>query len=186
MTVQWQVIGDQPVRLVSLVLVDVSSMKTRRGKALAKKRRRRVVHSSRASRMSGRACSLACSVFFVAEPEPVQQAADAGAVNRHPAILKLDAQLVQRQFAGLRHPLAHKRSMRRKLTPARRMALTAWRQRTGLAPKLHQFVHEARRHPEMTRRLPVAVTFIDKRSNTLTHSHRQSLSHRGSPSNHLE
>ena len=116
------------MRLVSLVLVDVSSMKTSRGKALAKKRLRRVVHSSRASRMSGRSCSLACSVFFMAEPEAVQQATDAGAMNHHPATLKLDAQFVQRQFAGLRHPLPHEGGVRHQLAPtARRMALTARR-----------------------------------------------------------
>ena len=38
----------------------------------------------------------------------------------------------------------------------------------------------------MTRRLPVAVTFINKRSNTLTQRHRVRLAHRGSPSNRNE
>jgi hypothetical protein len=55
--------------------------------------------------MSGRSCSLASSVFFVAEPETVQQATSTGAVDDHPTPLKLDAKLVQCQFAGLGYPL---------------------------------------------------------------------------------
>ncbi len=40
-------IGDQPVHLVGQVLVDISSMTIRRGKALARKRLRRAIHSWR-------------------------------------------------------------------------------------------------------------------------------------------
>ncbi|WP_244617046.1 MULTISPECIES: hypothetical protein, partial [unclassified Rhizobium] len=40
--------GDQPVRFVSFVFVDVSSIKTSRANALLKKGFRRPVHSSRA------------------------------------------------------------------------------------------------------------------------------------------
>lgn len=50
--------------LVSLVLVDVSSMKISRAKALLKKRFRRPIHSSRAWRTSARCCSLDCRVFY--------------------------------------------------------------------------------------------------------------------------
>lgn len=69
-------------------------MKTKRGKALATKRLRRLIHIARASRIWGRSRSLACIVFMV-KPETVQQAADTGAVNHHPARHNLDAQFVQ-------------------------------------------------------------------------------------------
>jgi hypothetical protein len=47
--------------------------------------------------------------------------------------------------------------------------------------KLHQFVHEPRRHAEMPRRLPVAMALVHIRSNTFTQRHRVRLAHRGSP-----
>jgi hypothetical protein len=50
--------------LLSRVLVEVSSMKTSRAKALLKKRLRRLIQSSRAWLISGRRCSLARSDFF--------------------------------------------------------------------------------------------------------------------------
>jgi hypothetical protein len=102
----------------------------------------------------------------------MQQAADTGAVDDHSARFQRDAQFVQRQFSCRRHPLPHKAGMRRKLAPARRMALTARCQRAGLTPKLHQLVHKTRRHAEMPSRFPIAVPLIDKRSNTLTQRHR--------------
>jgi hypothetical protein len=102
----------------------------------------------------------------------MQQAAGTGAVHDHAARFQFDAQFVQSQFAGLGHPLPHESGMRRKFAPARRMALTARRQRTGLATKLHQLVHKTRRHTEMPRSLPVPMTLVDKRGNTLTQRHR--------------
>src|ERR1700675_2297386 len=98
--------GAQPVRLVSLVLVDVSSMKISRGKALLKKRFLRPVHNSRAWRTSARCCSLASRVFFMTEPQALEQAPDIGAVHARPTPLQLDAKLIQCQFAGLDQPQA--------------------------------------------------------------------------------
>lgn len=51
--------GEQPVRLVSFVLVDVSSMNTSLDRALLKKGLRRVIQSRRSRAISGRLCSLA-------------------------------------------------------------------------------------------------------------------------------
>jgi hypothetical protein len=66
------------------------------------------------------------------------------------------------------------------------MTLPARLQRASLTAQLHQLVHETWRHPEMPRRLAVAVTFIDIPSNTLTQRHPKRLAHRGSPSNRSE
>ena len=51
--------GDQPVRLLSFVLVDVSSMNTSLDRALAKKGPRRVIQTWRSRAMSRRLRSLA-------------------------------------------------------------------------------------------------------------------------------
>ncbi|MER8697664.1 hypothetical protein NKI77_33450, partial [Mesorhizobium opportunistum] len=83
-------------------------MKINRVKALLKKRFRRPIHSSRAWRTSVRCCSLACRVFFMTEPQALEQAPDIGAVNAHPTHLQFDAKLIQRQFAGLGQSQADK------------------------------------------------------------------------------
>jgi hypothetical protein len=100
-------LGDQPLRLVSLVLVDVSSIKTRRANALAKKGLRDVIQWWRASLMSGRRCSLACKLFFGTEAKPVQQTPDIGAVNADAAPCKFNAQFIERQITVLLQALAH-------------------------------------------------------------------------------
>jgi hypothetical protein len=102
----------------------------------------------------------------------MQQAPDIGAVDADPAALQFDTQLVQRQFANLGKPLPNEFGMPRQLAPARRMALTARLQRARQPPQLHQIVHKTRRHPEMSRRFPVAMAFIDIRSHTLTQRQR--------------
>jgi hypothetical protein len=108
----------------------------------------------------------------VTEAQPVEQPADIRAVHAHAASFQLDTQFVQRQIAGLGDPPAHEIDLAGKLAAARPVPLPARLQRTRFGPQLHQIVHEARRNPEMPRRLPVAVSLIDKRCNTLTQRQR--------------
>jgi hypothetical protein len=101
------------------------------------------------------------------EPQAVEQATDIGAVHAHPARFKLDAKLIQGQFAGFGQPQADKLDMPLKL-PAAHMALPARFKRTGLSAQVDQIVHKARRNPEMTRSLAVTMSLIDIRCNTPT------------------
>jgi hypothetical protein len=103
-------------------------------------------------------------------------------MHRHAAFLQLDTQLVQRQIAILFQPLAHEAGVIGQLAAAHSMALSAWLERARLGAQLHQIVHKTRRHPEMPRRITVAVTLVNIRRNTLTQRHRMWLAHRGSPS----
>ena len=89
-------LADHPVRFVSFVLVEVSSIKISRANDLLKNRLRRLIQRSRARAISGRSCSAALRLFFMAEPEPMQQPADRRTVNRDAAPKQLDAQLIQR------------------------------------------------------------------------------------------
>jgi hypothetical protein len=92
-------------------------------------------------------------------------------MHAHPTPLQLDAKLIQRQFASLGQPRAHKFGMRLKL-PATHMALQARFKRSGLPAQLDQIVHKARRNTEMARSLAVTMSLIDIRSNTTTQLNR--------------
>jgi hypothetical protein len=97
----------------------------------------------------------------------LEQAPDIGAVHAHTTHFKLNAKLIQRQFAGLGQPQADELGMRLKL-PTAHMALPARLKRTGLPAQVDQIVHKARRNPEMARSLAVAMSLIDIRNNTQT------------------
>jgi len=93
--------GDHPLRFVSFVFVEVSSIKMSRANDLLKKRLRRLIHRSRARAISGRNRSLASRLFFMAEPEPMQQPADRRTVDRNPTLGQFDTQFIQCQIAVL-------------------------------------------------------------------------------------
>jgi hypothetical protein len=88
-------------------------------------------------------------------------------VHAHPTHLKLDAKLIQRQFATLGQSQANKLGMRLKLAAAH-MTLPARLKRTGLPAQLDQIVHKPRRNTEMARSLAVTMSLIDIRNNTPT------------------
>ena len=94
-------LGDHPVRFVSFVFVEVSSIKMRRANDLLKKCLRRWIHRSRPRAISGRNCSLASRLFFMAEPKPMQQPADRRTIDRDATLSQLDTQFVKRQIAVL-------------------------------------------------------------------------------------
>jgi len=116
------------------------------------------------------------------EAKPVEKAAHIRAVDGYAAAFQLHAQLVQRQFAVLLQPLANEICMRGELARPRPMPLPPGRERARFGLQLHQIVHEPRRNAKMARRLPVAVTFLNKRYNAHTQLDRMRLAHRGSPS----
>ena len=116
------------------------------------------------------------------EAKPVQKAAHIRAVDGHAAPFQFHTELVQRQFAILRQPLANEVGMRGKLACSRPMPLPSGRERTRLGLQFHQIVHEPRRNTKMTCCLAVAVTFLNKPNNTHTQLDRMRLAHRGSPS----
>lgn len=107
------------------------------------------------------------------EAKPVQQTADIRAMDRHPAPLQRNAQFVEGQLAVLLKARANEVGMPGKLAAAHAMTLPARLKRTGFGPQLHQIVYKARRDPEMTRRRPAAVPFLDKRNNTHAQFHWQ-------------
>lgn len=114
--------------MVRRVFVDVSSMKASRANALLKNRVRRLVHSSRALAISGLCCSLALRLFFIAEPQPVQEPADRCTMDIDPAPGQFEAQLVQCHLAMARHTFADPSLMGRELA-AGRVALPGRRER---------------------------------------------------------
>ncbi len=93
-------------------------------------------------------------------------------MDAHPAPFQFNAQFVERQFANFSNSLPNKISMRTELAAAGPVPLTARGQRTRFSTQLHQIVHEARRNPEMPRRIAIAMTFIHIRSHTSTQLER--------------
>ncbi|WP_426122728.1 transposase [Pararhizobium sp. PWRC1-1] len=132
---------------------------------------RRAVHSSRARAISGRSCSAACRLFFMAQPKPMQKPSDTGAMDDDATSAEFHAKLVQRQFAILCQPLSNPPVLCRKLAAAK-VPLPAGEKRTCLALQDHQIVHKTRRHPKMPGGLPMAMAFFNKRYDTLTQRNR--------------
>ncbi|MDP2732746.1 MAG: hypothetical protein Q8O63_06505 [Hoeflea sp.] len=162
-------------------MVDVSSIKISRANALLKKRRRRSIQRSRAWAISGRNCSLALRLFFMAQPKPVEKPADGRAVHINATHGKFNTEFVQRHFAIRSDAGANPFAMRRQLA-ARRMPLPCRRKRAGGAMPDHHVVDKPRGHPEMPSRLPMAVAFLYKPNDTRTQLDRMRLAHGGSPS----
>jgi hypothetical protein len=128
---------------------------------------RRLVHNRRAWATSGRACSAASRVFFMAETEPVQPAADRGAMHLDPMRpRKLKPQFIQRQIALLGQPPPYPAVKPAQLAPPG-IALTFGLKTAGFPPQLHHVIHEFRGNPEMPRRFPVAMPLLHKGDNPL-------------------
>jgi hypothetical protein len=107
----------------------------------------------------------------MAQAEPVQHASDSGAMHRYTTLCQLNAQFVQRQVTVLGYALSYPSAMVGQFT-ATEMTLPSRRQRSCLALQDNQVIHEPRRHPEMARRLPVGISFLNKRNNTGTQLNR--------------
>ncbi len=80
-------------------------------------------------------------------------------------LLQFQPQRVQRQIAPFAQPPTDPRLQAPQLAGPPQIALAFRRKRARRAAKLDHVVDEFRRNPEMTRRLPVAMTLIDKPNN---------------------
>jgi len=108
----------RPLSLIILVAQPVSSMKINLcGSRLAWPSRQR----RRAAATSGRCCSLASTVFFIAEPHAQQKPRDRALAGLDAARQKLDAKLVQRQIGLLLDPFLEPIGvgLKRRAPPAR-------------------------------------------------------------------
>ena len=116
------------MRLVNLVLVDVSSMKTNRGNALSKKAFLPVTQCLRWAATSGRSVSLASRLFFMGGAKPVQQFAHGRAMHRYATFSQFQHQFVQRQVAVPGKPVANPVFVTTKLPDFPTMPLSLWLQ----------------------------------------------------------
>ena len=153
-------LADHPIRFVRFVLVEVSSIKISRANDLLKNRLRRLIQRSRARAISGRSCSAALRLFFMAEPE--QQPADRRAIDRNAAQKQLDPQFIQRQIAILGQSRPNPVFVTRQLA-ATQMSLSGRLQPTGCPLQDHHVVHKSGRNTEMSGGLPVTIAFLDGR-----------------------
>src|SRR3954468_952157 len=86
--------AERPRRRAMLVLVPVSSMKTRWAGSSEPRLAR---HSSRAAATSGRSCSAACTVFFEADAVPVVEPPDRAPRDLDAALAQTATDLLERQ-----------------------------------------------------------------------------------------
>jgi hypothetical protein len=132
--------------------------------------------------ISGLHCSLAFRLFFIAQSKPMQKPSDGGAMDVDAALGEFDTQFVQGRFAMGGDTLQHPCTVRRKLCPTKRMALLGRSKRSAGPVKDHHVVDEMGRNAEMPSRLPVTISLINKRNDTLTQLDRMRLAHGVSPS----
>ena len=162
----------QPVVLTRLVLSEISSIKISICNLLAMSVWRPSIQFLRLSATSGRNCSLASSVFFMAEAMPVQPfahrtAMHANAMNRG----HFRDDLVQRQIALGCKPIHNPSAIPFQL--ALGMIALALRQRpTTFAFQKHHIVHRTRRNPKVTRGLPMPVPLLDECNDATAKFHR--------------
>lgn len=113
----------------------------------------------------------------MAEAKPVQPAAYRPAMHAHAVDRRhLGHDLVQRQIALGRQSCAQPVGVGRKL-PLGMVALRLRRQAPRRALQDHHVVHETRRDPEVPRRLPVPVTFLDEGDDPAPQLDRMWLAH---------
>src|SRR5438477_11470100 len=93
--------AQRPCVRVMLVLAQVSSMKTRRE---GSSRPWYFFHGARRLATSGRSCSLACRLFFEADPFVLEEVPDREVAHLDPAFGKLRCQRPQRDIWFLGEP----------------------------------------------------------------------------------
>src|SRR6266852_2551893 len=143
--------GAQPRSGVMLVLVQVSSMKTRRAGST---RSWYLVHCARRRATSGRSRSPATTVFFEAQLLGVDEAPDRPVIDLETTLGQFGHQPAQGKVflpRPLQQPGTILARNRLRLVPAH----LAWRNAAGLAPALHPVDGRADTHAELRRR-PVA------------------------------
>ncbi len=114
----------------------------------------------------------------MAEPEAMEPTTDRRAVYRD--VMKprqFQAQLIQGQIAPLPQTGAHPGRQAVQLAGPSQIALPLGQKRAGLPAQLDHVIDEFRRNPEMPGRLPVTMTFVNKRDNTVSQLNRMWLTH---------
>ncbi len=101
------------------------------------------------------------------QPQTAQDPPDGATVDDEAMGLgQFRGQFIKRDLAPGRHARLNPIRHRRQLTVSAAIALPPRRQRSGLAPQLHQIVDELRRHTKVPRRLTVPVALIDIGNNS--------------------
>ena len=137
---------------------------------------RQPIQTWRANATSGRFCSSARRSFFGCQFEAVQAAPDQDAVDLDPEpVAQLDHQFIKGQVALLpdppRDPVHHARQLAVPTAVAPGLGL----QRAGSEFQQHHVVHELDRNPELRRRSPKGMTFLNKIKDALTKLQRKWL-----------
>ena len=139
---------------------------------------RRPIHIWRASATSGRFCSTARRSFFVCQAEAAQMPPNRDAVGFHALdVTEFDHQLIEGQVALFLDPAPDPACYASQFTMPTTVTLLFSLKGPGGALQKYHVVHELDRNPELRRRSPVRVTFLDKINNSPTKFHRKWLAH---------
>src|SRR5579883_2506140 len=156
--------GPHPRSGAMLVLIQVSSIKTRRrGSSLACHECQRW----RLRAMSERARSRASSVFFEAQPFAAQKQPNCIVGDLNPARSEFILESVKRQMRRLADPFLDEGAMRLEDRLPMATHLTG-RYRAGRSITLRPLHHRRHRHPKPQRHRAAALTLCNSRNSTLT------------------
>jgi hypothetical protein len=117
----------------------------------------------------------------MAQPKPLEEPTNRGAMNHNTASSQLDAQLVQRDITIVGNTRGDPPAMCDQFAASGCMTLPGRREGATRPMQDHHVVDEPRRNPEMPGSLPVAVALFHKRNDTPTQLDRMRLAHDGSP-----
>jgi hypothetical protein len=118
----------------------------------------------------------------MAQPKPLEEPTNRGAMNHNTASSQLDAQLVQRDITIVGNTRGDPRAMCDQSAASGCMTLPGRREGATRPMQDHHVVDEPRRHPEVPGSLSMAVAFFNKRNHTRTQLDRMRLAHGSSPS----
>ena len=107
------------------------------------------------------------------QPPPDRDAVGHDAMS----VAQFDHQLVKGQVALFRDPAFNPTRYARQLAVPAAVALGLGRKRPSPALQQHHVVHKFDRNPELRRRSPMRVTFLNEINNPLTKLHRKWLTH---------
>ena len=139
---------------------------------------RRSIQTRRASATSGRFCSTARRSFFVCQAQTAQMPPNRNTVGFDALDLtKFDHQFIKGQVALFHDPASDPIRHASQFAMTTTVALLLGLKRPGGALQEHHVIHELDRNPELRRRSPVRVTFLNKINDPLTKLHRKWPAH---------
>ncbi len=105
----------------------------------------------------------------MAQAEPLEPTANRRTVRRDVVIARqFQAQFIQGQVTLLRQAVPHPVVQVVQLARPPQIALLLGRKRAGLPAQLNHVIDEFRRNSEMSHRLPVTMTVVNKPDDTLS------------------